>query len=164
MSTKIRIPPDFNAFSVFVGYLVLDSLVANRDRHDDNWAVLRPLVGEFSAALSGSYDHAGSLGYNLTDAERGRRLRENRVEEWARRGTAWRFEHAGRPSTLVELASEGLREVSPAVKAHWVDRVEALDVSYITDTLYRVPGLSEVAATFGAEIVAINRRRLLDEC
>lgn len=39
-------PPDqeelkhLAAYDVFCGYLVLDALVANRDRHDHNWAVL----------------------------------------------------------------------------------------------------------------------------
>ena len=32
-------PPEFAAFDVFVGYLVLDALIANTDRHDRNWAV-----------------------------------------------------------------------------------------------------------------------------
>ena len=74
------VPSDFDAFDVFAGYLMLDALVANRDRHDDNWAVLRPVVGTDLPALAGSYDHAGSLGYNLTDAERERHLREGTLQ------------------------------------------------------------------------------------
>lgn len=83
-----RVPAAFNAFDVFSGYLMLDALVANRDRHDDNWAILRPLVGAGAAALAGSYDHAGSLGYNLQDTERSRRLIDGTVDQWVRKGTA----------------------------------------------------------------------------
>lgn len=32
-------------FDVFVGYLLLDALVAKRDRHEQDWAVLRAWAG-----------------------------------------------------------------------------------------------------------------------
>lgn len=38
-------PDGFSAFDVFAGYMVLDALIANRDRHDDNWSVLVPPPG-----------------------------------------------------------------------------------------------------------------------
>lgn len=31
----------FAAFDQFCGYLLLDALVANRDRHEENWAFCR---------------------------------------------------------------------------------------------------------------------------
>lgn len=37
-----KLPEDFDAFDIFVGYVMFDALVANRDRHDENWAVLLP--------------------------------------------------------------------------------------------------------------------------
>ena len=46
--SEVRPPaalPQFTAFEAFTGYLVLDALVANQDRHEENWAVLRPLPG-----------------------------------------------------------------------------------------------------------------------
>lgn len=58
------------AFEAFTGYLVLDALVANQDRHEENWAVLRPLPGGGEVTLAGSYDHGSSLAFNLTDARR----------------------------------------------------------------------------------------------
>lgn len=43
------VPHDFQGFDVFAGFLVLDAWIANRDRHDENWAVLLPPPGERDA-------------------------------------------------------------------------------------------------------------------
>lgn len=166
----LQVPPGtdvasgFGAFDVFAGYLMLDALVANRDRHDDNWAVLRPVVGTDPPVLAGSYDHAGSLGYNLTDGERERHLREGSVEQWVRKGTAWRFEHDRKPATLVEIAAQGLATAQPAARSTWLDQLRRLDVKCITSAVRMVPGLSDIAASFSIEVMCANRRRLLDEC
>jgi hypothetical protein len=44
-----------SAYDVFCGYLVLDALVANSDRHDHNWAVfLPPTLQDERPALAAS--------------------------------------------------------------------------------------------------------------
>lgn len=164
-------PPDPHlplrtAFEVFSGYLLLDALVANRDRHDENWAILRPLTQSAQPKLCGSYDHAGSLGYNLRDDYRAHLLSAGAVASWVRRGTAWRYEHdpgASVPS-LVEIARDGLRLAGSEARSTWMARLEALDVTSVAAVLARVPGLSDPAASFAQEVVSLNRRRLLDEC
>lgn len=83
-----------DAFDVFVGYLLFDALIANTDRHDRNWAVLVPPPGHDARfALCGSYDHASSLGFNLTDEHRVQMPDREQIEAWARRATARQFEH-----------------------------------------------------------------------
>ncbi|MGH3282775.1 MAG: hypothetical protein ACRDNW_27105, partial [Trebonia sp.] len=77
------VPFEATAYDIFAGYVLLDAWVANRDRHDNNWAVLRPLVAsDEPLRLCGSYDHGGSLGFNVTDDARARRLAEDEVEPW----------------------------------------------------------------------------------
>jgi hypothetical protein len=41
-------PEALSGYDVFCGYLMLDALVANRDRHDYNWAILIPPGGSDS--------------------------------------------------------------------------------------------------------------------
>ena len=56
---------------VFVGYLLLDALIGNTDRHHQNWAVLVPYHApgvKLRAELSPSFDHASSLGRELPEA------------------------------------------------------------------------------------------------
>ncbi|MGH3871963.1 MAG: hypothetical protein ACRDSR_10690 [Pseudonocardiaceae bacterium] len=91
------------AVEVFAGYLVLDAWVADQDRHDQNWAVLRQAAAPGELRLASSYDHASSLGFNLLDTRREKLLASEAVATGAARGTAHRFEHdpdahdAGRP-------------------------------------------------------------------
>jgi hypothetical protein len=163
------VPAEMSAFDVFAGYLLLDAWVANRDRHDENWAVMRAQVGGGRLALAGSYDHAGSLGFNLTDRARTRLVQADDVRRWASRGTAWRFEHdpSAAPSqcpTLVRLASDALNQGSPLAHAFWLDRLENVTLDTLEQLVARVPEMSDPARTFALRLLDINRRRLLDEC
>ncbi|RJQ88581.1 hypothetical protein [Amycolatopsis panacis] len=160
------LPPTFHAFDVFVGYLLLDALIANRDRHDENWAILRPADPVQPDMLCGAYDHASSLGYNLRDADREQKLRGGRVVHWVKRGTAWRFEHSTPPGpvTLVALAAEGLRMAGPATRGYWMDRLHNVDTNLLVNVVSRIPGMSDPARTFAMEVLRLNRERLLNEC
>lgn len=155
------LPDDLCAFDVFAGYLVLDALVANRDRHERNWAVLRSELSGASDVLSPSFDHGTSLGYNLTDAKR----ESVGVEKFAFGGTAWRFEHTGKcKTTLVELAGHALALSSDSGRAYWCERVAALDLAPVVDALAerRIEHLSVVASRFITELLDTNLRRLRD--
>jgi hypothetical protein len=158
-------PEGFEAFDVFAGYLVFDALIANGDRHDRNWAVLiRPPGISGPDALCGSYDHASSLGFNLSDEERIRRLSEGRVESWARRGAARQFEHrrGERRQSLVERACSAAAQCSARVQQYWLDAVLSVESGVVVALLDAAPGLSETTRQFTKEVIMINRGRLLD--
>jgi hypothetical protein len=158
------LPPEFEAFDVFAGYLVLDALIANRDRHDNNWAVLRP-PGGGRDHLCGSYDHASGLGFGLTDAERSRWLAHDGVARWARRGTAYKFERepGGRLPSLVGLAQQAFAMVAPTVRDFWMQAVADLAPRSLENTVHRVPDLSGPTLTFTTQLLMTNRQRLLSE-
>lgn len=158
-------PPNCAAFDVFAGYMILDALIANRDRHEQNWAVLTPQLLSPPEYLSPTYDHASSLGYNLTNEKR-ERLLSNRpaMVRWANRGTAWRFEFKSRPNTLVDHAADAVQLCSSEGADWWRDRLDVLDLSAILTTLRsrQIDALSEAAARFADELLQINLRRLRD--
>lgn len=60
------------ASDVFVSYLMLDALVGNQDRHDENWGLI--LTADGRLTLAPTFDHASSLGRNEQDSERIDRL------------------------------------------------------------------------------------------
>lgn len=152
------------AFEAFAGYLVMDALIANQDRHDENWAVLRPLPGTGPVTLAGSYDHGSSLGFNLTDARRTVVLARDGVPDFAARARAQRFDHAGDGlGTLVELAHRALARCSPAARDQWLRSVAAIDDAIVDETIDRIPKLSDPVRSFTRALLTTNRRRLLDE-
>lgn len=151
------------AFEAFAGFLVLDALVANQDRHAENWAVLRPLPGAGEQTLAGSYDHGSSLGFNLTDDRRTSILGRDGVVAFAARAKAQRFDSTsdGRLS-LVELAHRALARCTPAVRAHWLACVAATDEVAVSSIVERTPGLSDPVHSFTTALLTINRKRPLD--
>lgn len=157
---------DAAAFDVFAGYLVLDAWVANTDRHENNWAVLRGLE-EPRLYLCGSYDHASSLGWNVPDDKRIARLNEpGGVEQWCLRGLATCFERTpGQPtSTLVALAKSALDLASSAAREHWPRALAQVTSTAMEDVLARIRGMSEPGRTFALRVLETNQRRVLDAC
>lgn len=156
----------FTAFDVFCGYLVMDALVANRDRHDHNWAILIPPAPDLPC-LAASFDHASSLGFSLRDGARLKMLSEGRVEHWAKRGTAWRFEHhppASSVETLTDLAVRALASASSAARRFWVDGVGRLRMQDLVPVVDAIGAMSQAASTFALELLRINQERLLNAC
>ena len=161
------LPFEASAFDVFAGYLVLDAVVANRDRHDENWSVLRPIADGGPLLLCPSYDHANSLGYNLTDEKRQLWLSEpGAVRRWCLRGTAYRFEHTpGKAApTLVQLAATALGLVSARTREHWIHQLERVEEDAIRSIVGQIPGMSDAAGRFALEVMLVNRKRVLDAC
>lgn len=157
------LPFDASAFDVFAGYVLFDAWIANQDRHDNNWSVLTPITAmDRPRLLSGSYDHASSLAFGELDAKREMLLeRPGGVASWCARGRANRFE--GRPK-LAEAADTALRLASPAAREYWLGQlrqVSDVDVKYV---LNRVPRMSEVARTFAAKLLELNRMGVLNAC
>jgi hypothetical protein len=86
------------------------------------------------------------------------------VEAWVAKGTAWRFEHVGKPASLVELTADALAMCPSTTRAHWLARVDGITEELISDLVHALPVLSDPARSFAIEVLKINRRRLLDEC
>jgi hypothetical protein len=158
-----------DGYDTFAGYLCLDALIANRDRHEQNWAVLEPaLLGDDPTMLAPSFDHGSGLGYNLTDAARSAKAADaGALERFAVRGTAHRFEHpqGTGPMTLVAAAGHGLALASPAARAYWHAQVAALDLSELRSAVTGAPcdAMSDPARTMVGKLLEVNLRRLRDE-
>ncbi len=128
-----------DACSTFAGYLLLDALVANTDRHHGNWGILESTSGE-APKLAATFDHASSLGFQLADRERSDRLDTrdvNRtVDAYAERGECRYF--FGRPR-LVELASRALGLCGGDSIDLYRARLESLDTDALNELVDRVP-------------------------
>jgi hypothetical protein len=155
-----------NAVDTFIGYLLLDALVGNTDRHHENWAVIR--LPEGVVHLAPTFDHASSLGRNLLDEERAERLRtkdRNRtVEAFASRAASalYRTETDRKPHSPLGAFLEAAHFNHAAALA-WLDVLDALTEEETAIIINDVPPerISETAAQFAHRIISINKDNLL---
>jgi hypothetical protein len=162
------------AVDVFTGYLLLDALIGNTDRHHENWAVVQkygfePLQPGLYPRLAPTYDHASCLGRNEPDAKREERLRTrdkgNSVEAYADRcASALYLDASDRKPLRTIDAFRHAGELRPQAAAAWLARLRAVGEAELADVLARVPRArcSDVAKEFAMRIVVRNRARLLD--
>lgn len=129
--SRVELPNGYNAPSairrsddLMVGYLMLDALIGNQDRHDQNWGFVVCLGRPLSVALSPTFDHASSLGRNESDVNRNKRLatrdRGGSVEAyvaWARSGF---YESATARRTMTTLdAFLAAARIRQEAARHW---------------------------------------------
>lgn len=157
---------DMPAWSVFAGYLLLDAIIANRDRHEENWGVLYSVVGPEQARLAPAFDQESSLGFQLTDKYRQKILAaEHGIDRFVLRGTASCLSvPMGRPSlTLVDAAMWALERVGVGDRDRWLDRVDQLTPARVRGVFDRLPAMSEDARRFAAAVVSANVGRIQRE-
>lgn len=150
------------------GYLVLDALVGNTDRHHENWGILvkRTPKGRMGM-IAPSFDHASSLGRELLDDTPGkcrvRILKENRVGAYAENAPGAIYWDEGDrraigPLELVRRAAAGYPDLfRPALRG--LDNLEKESLERI---VARVPTgwMSDAARQFAVELTCYNLRQL----
>jgi HipA-like C-terminal domain len=148
-------------------YLVLDALIANTDRHHENWGLLVKAVPaklSWLVAVAPSYDHASSLGRELRDERRQALLRSGAIAAYIRRGRGGIFRDSAQsrgenPLLLLQHACQAY----PAYFRPALDRVSALSVSKIRELIDLVPECraSGAAKEFAYQMVVEARSSLI---
>lgn len=150
------------------GYLVLDALIGNTDRHHENWGLLVKAVPAKLSWLVGvapSYDHASSLGRELRDAKRLSMLQSGGIGAYIRRGRGGVFRDAQQargenPLLLLLHACQAY----PAYFRPALDRVSALRISDVRALIDRLPDhrASVTAKEFAYQMVVEARALLIE--
>lgn len=152
-------PRAFTSYDVFCGYLVLDALIANQDRHSQNWSVI---TVEGARHLMETYDHGSSFGAGMKDERRELLLSDdNAFEGFLRRGKASRFE-AGKETSLRDFANGALMLASAGAREYWLDRVVLLNDENLERLVAETPGMTVAASTFVTKLVIAEREGLID--
>uniref|UniRef100_UPI00405794BA phosphatidylinositol kinase n=1 Tax=Candidatus Electrothrix sp. TaxID=2170559 RepID=UPI00405794BA len=162
-------PPDRaikTAFDVFIGYLLLDTWIANQDRHHENWGLI---TYQKYTYLSPTFDHAVSLGYNLRDCERKDRLttRDKRrtVEYYAQRARSAIYESRNHKKPLHTLdAFIQAAQKRPRAAEVWLDRLCAVKQEDCRLIFNAFPDgyISSFGKDFALSLLRHNRERLLN--
>ncbi|HFD87731.1 MAG TPA: phosphatidylinositol kinase [Gammaproteobacteria bacterium] len=156
-----------DAAGVFVGYLLLDALVSNQDRHHENWGLV--LVPDQGLFLAPTFDHASSLGRNEKDKRRVERLttkdKGRTVQTYVERARSAFF--SSRKSTKPLKTLEAFREaakIRPDAADCWRERLSEINPSQYMGIFDEMPGseISVPARDFACRMLEINTKRLLD--
>lgn len=155
-----------NAASMFVGYLMLDALVGNQDRHHENWGLI--LLSEGGVTLAPTFDHASSLGRNETDEERVARLttrdQGRSVEKYVERAKSAFFHTptSEKPFTTLEAFQEAAKLI-PEARDYWLKRLAATGLADYSGIFDNIPPqeITEPARGFALKMLEVNRNRLL---
>lgn len=145
----------------FAEYATLDALIGNTDRHHENWGIVRRkgASGGWARRLAPSYDHASSLGRELLDPARDRRLGDGveRYVERGRGGIYWNSDDRRAPSPL-RLATERYPDIFvPAMR-----KLNSLSESDFVRVVERIPDgwMSESAIRFAIALMRYNLAKL----
>jgi len=168
---SINLPTDWtppsgiqNAVDVFAGYLLLDAWIGNGDRHHENWGIVRMKTAstlEEAEHLAPTYDHASSLGRDLSNEQRQKRS----VEAYANKCFSAFYANVDDKKTLKTF--DGFSLVAnryPEAACVWLARLENISKANILDIFNRInrSRIYPEASNFAQSILEINRRRLLN--
>ncbi len=154
--------------SVFLGYLALDALIGNTDRHHENWGlIIGPEDDQSVIRLAPTFDHASSLGCHETDANRERRLCSpdpnfDCAAYAGRARSAFYLEPTdGKPLTTNQAYVEASKRL-PEAAAYWIDTILRISREEFDILLGEVPPhrLSNTSRRFALEVLMSNHRKL----
>jgi hypothetical protein len=154
------------AADLFTGYLMLDAWIGNTDRHDENWGLL--VIPPRRVELAPTFDHASSLGRELTDERRNRLLntRDNRgsIGAYAVRARSALFRAATDDKPLSTLdAFRTAARYQPHAAAFWIEQLSALNWERVERVFGEIPRpeMTQIAADFGLRLLFLNKERLI---
>ena len=156
------------ATQAFTGYLLFDAWISNSDRHQENWGIvntpptLQNGVEISTHHLSPTFDHASSLGRELTDEKREAILKGGDLTEYL----------AACKSGLVSDESDEFLDThtvaAAAARAHpeaariWIDRILELQRHDINALFDRLPPeiITPVSRRFATWLLETSAARL----
>ncbi|HCZ9713845.1 TPA: HipA domain-containing protein [Vibrio parahaemolyticus] len=150
------------ALDVFIGYLLLDVLISNQDRHNENWAMI---VSGNTINLAPSFDHAASLGRNESVENMQRRLtsKDNgqKIPTYVSKSKSWFYYKDKRLKTLDAFLHIGYIRKDAALE--WLSKLEAITTEQLINVVVRVPKsiMCETEKAFCASILVANKARIL---
>lgn len=154
-----------DAFDLFVGYLMLDAWIGNTDRHHENWGLLwHSELGRRGLVLAPSYDHASSLGRELTDDKRTRVGNPKHGPPWQRYALAAKsafYPGAGQKAPLKTWEVFAFAaELRPDAGRAWIDRLRQISAEQVQTAVEAVPAsrMTPTAKAFACALLGYNAK------
>lgn len=152
----------------FLGYLMFDAWIGNSDRHHENWGLINQAALE--VYLAPTFDHASSLGRELSDKKRETLISGNdpRVSvatySSKARSALYSNAQANKPLSPIDAFSYASKMLRPQSE-YWLSQLEKVSIDHINEVLSKVPDeyMSPISKKFALEILVHNRNRVLEE-
>lgn len=148
------------------GYIVLDALICNTDRHHDNWGLLRRIGSKKKTvhSVAPSFDHASSLGRELLDERRRLILLDRQgLERYVLRGHGGIFyrQSDAKGENPLRLAIKAARDY-PAYFAPVFQRLRLLNEDEMCAIVNRIPEewMNTLAKDFCCRMLATTLQKL----
>ena len=146
-------------------YALLDGLIGNTDRHHENWMIaVVAYCDDVRIEVMPSFDHASSLGRELTDDRRKNILESDGVLHYLRRGRGAIYVDSKHKRALSPLRlARLLCRWQPGFTRRTLDRVAGVSDDEIRETIQRVPHefMSDVAKEFACQVVMTGKQELM---
>lgn len=125
------------------GYLVLDALILNTDRHHENWGVLRTVNPDHTVTyeIAPSFDHASSLARNEPPEKLAHWLAESgRIERYMHgaHGGIYLEGNSAKGANPYTIAEKAMLEW-PEYFAYWQDVLDKIEQQELERIVDRVP-------------------------
>ncbi len=151
-----RIPNGIESGSeTFVGYILLDTLVDNWDRHAENWSII---LGE-EIELMPCYDYGESLCSGDNDEEK----QSIKLDEYIQVSSSSFTDQEGTKRLSMLEVFKRAASLKPQAAKIWLDQLAALNPADINQIFNRIPEgrITEVSANFAKGLIEYNRTELL---
>jgi hypothetical protein len=153
---KQQIPEIDTAAKLFVGYLMLDALVQNEDRHGSNWSVMS-IEGKLE--LTSSFDHGVSLGSRNSDDDKLSRS----VSEHTNESSFSHFKQLeGLETVSVFNVFRRAVALEPVTAKIWLGRLALIDSDKIDEIFKLIPEqrITPTAASFAKLLLLENLKKI----
>jgi len=154
------------SIDLFLGYILLDALIGNTDRHHENWGILVDYE-KHGIELAPTFDHASSLGRELSEKERERLLGGKdynaNIERYAQkaRSAIYLNETEPKPLLIIDAFVEFAKH-APLARNVWLDKLAEIRDDSLRNCVSLVPDvcLSDKSKEFVCEFLLFNKKRL----
>lgn len=152
-----------SAFEMFIGYVILDCLISNQDRHHENWAII--VYGE-EVFLSPTYDHASGLGSKESEKRKEERLNTKdknfMVKAFVKKAKTAFYDKGKIVKTIDSVRICG--KINKEATLFWLNNIEMLNIDDIINIFKRIPKdlISQISIEFAIKMLEENKKRLLE--
>ena len=154
-----------SAGDMFIAYLMFDCLIANPDRHHENWGFIFDSKNK-KIYLAPTYDHASGLGCRVLDEERIKRLKTHdkrySISAFAKKAKTPIYDNNSERLTTLEAFNE-ISSLNQTSTDYWLNKLNNLSEDSLRKIFDKIPKkiISCAAIDFGVSLIKENKKRLL---